>query len=1010
MAGTLSVTEAVDKFVNSIKKKYKGRRIIQEEQLLGCRSEKLIRLELVKKKRLQASEQRGNRGSEDSKVTRTPLAYADLFKVEEGEKEIKTILIDGDAGIGKTTFCIAVCEDWADGKIFQEFELVLLLPLREQEVATAGSLLDLLKLLHPSPKVCDLVKDYFEEDEGSILVIADGWDELSHEKRDKGTFLYKLFFGSQYSSVSVIVTSRPSASASLHHGTCVNQFAEIRGFDKEHIVEYIKSEFVDDQAMASDILEKLESNPLVESICSIPLNCAIICHLWQTLKEDFPTTMTGLYTKVILNIIIRSIHKFSTYENIVNLSSFDDLPGTLQQSWWLLCEFAFQTLKEDKLVFSDKELRDFFPQGFSLDDIHCFGLLQSSVSMLEAGCGRSFHFLHKTFQEYLAALFLVKQKCCQVAVADSGSLISGLTNLFKVPMKHAYPDVIEDSIVLRFFFGIAYTFENFQNSIGQRILTSLTGLDDRCLPRDFVLCHWAFEAHNDQFVHIVIDKLDGSYDLPSAIHDFVAVAYVITKIKIPECTDTAISLRGYGLQDYHFMMLTDKLSDKDGKLQVRSLDLSFNKLPDRGVAGLFNGAAAAFQSLRYLALDNLGSSSNMIDDECINPILATLAQSLNEVRFSFVDNAFDVTSLMVFRDALCRHQLSNLTELRLAGSLSSDPLADAEFILALGHCRGLKVLDLSSNDLHEPGGRALGKVLPQLSLDMLDISFAKLGDEGISALNQGLESTYHIGCLNLGENDIHTAGILCLTDSICAGKMVIKDSLDLTENPLDLKGAEAVVRLLSNEHFLAEDVELSFCDLTFAEDDSAHSISLHSGESSMTCAGFREWICGHEIKADGVEILGLRFSKFSGEGIHVLAGFMHLCPHLRSLDCSECNITSNDLKQLLSLISQSNLNLEWWNLDNNDLDDDGVSALIEHFPTLTNIDIRRNSQISSEMCRSLKEIYEKVYTPVIKFLLFPTVYTDIHIIIITMVPILSIELLIWCVVYPLPEERQNHSS
>ena len=338
MAGTLSIAEAVDKFVKNIKKKYKGRRIIQEEQLLGCKLEKLVRLELVKKERLlaseqrgnkygskdrldldrlelfrlelvQASEQRGNRGRGDSSVTGTPLAYADLFKVEKGKKEIKTILVDGDAGIGKTTFCIAVCEDWADGKIFQEFKLVLLLSLREQEVASAGSLLDLLKLLHPSKKVCDLVKDYFEEDEGSILVIADGWDELGNEKRDKGTFLYKLLFGSQYSSVSVIVTSRPSASASLHHGTFIDRFAEIRGFDEEHIVEYIKSEFADDQAVASDILEKLESNPLVESICSIPLNCAIICHLWQTLKEDFPTTMTGLYTK----------HYYPQYSQISNI-------------------------------------------------------------------------------------------------------------------------------------------------------------------------------------------------------------------------------------------------------------------------------------------------------------------------------------------------------------------------------------------------------------------------------------------------------------------------------------------------------------------------------------------------------------------------------------------------------------------------------------------------------------------------------------------------------------------
>ena len=558
-----------------------------------------------------------------------------------------------------------------------------------------------------------------------------------------------------------------------------------------------------------------------------------------------------------------------------------------------------------------------------------------------------------------------------------------------------------ESIVLRFFFGIAYTFEIFQNSIGQRILTSLIGLDDRCLPRDLILCHWAFEAHNNQFVRVVMDKLNYDYLLPNDKHDFVAVAYVIAKT--PECTDEAIILRGYTLQYHHFTMLTDILSDKDGKLQVRSLDLRFNELTDtvRGMAGLFNRAAAAFQSLRYLALDNLYSHYDiiMIDDKCIDAILAILAQSLNEVVFSFQGNKLVVQSLNVFRDALCHHQLSNLTELRLEGSLSSEPQANAEFIQALGHCSGLKVLGLSSNNLCAPGGRALGNILPQLSLERLHISNAKLGDEGMSALNQGLKSTCHIGWLYLGNNGIHAAGILCLTNSIYAGKMVIKDSLDLSENPLHLEGAEAVVQLLSSEHFLAKYVQLSDCKLATAEDDSAYSISTYCGESSITCTGFREWVCGHEIKADGVEVLDLCKNDFSGEGFefHVLAGFMHLCPHLRSLVCVGCNITSNDLEQLLSLLSQSNLNLEEWDLGDNDLDDDGVSALIEHlsmFPSLTSIHIDDNSQVSSETCRNLKEICEKVCTPAI--LKISTTYFGIYCS--TMVPILSTEYNTCCII------------
>ena len=195
-----------------------------------------------------------------------------------------------------------------------------MLPLREQEVASAGSLLDLLKVLHPSNKICELVKEYFEEDEGKFLVIADGWDELNEEKREEGLFLYKFLFGAKYSSVSTLVTSRPFASAPLHLRTCIDRFAEIRGFDKEHIVEYINSEF--DKKKASQLLEKLESNPLIESICSVPLNCVIICHLWRKLEGDLPTTMTRLYTKIILNIINRNIRKGFCIQEYLEPSDF----------------------------------------------------------------------------------------------------------------------------------------------------------------------------------------------------------------------------------------------------------------------------------------------------------------------------------------------------------------------------------------------------------------------------------------------------------------------------------------------------------------------------------------------------------------------------------------------------------------------------------------------------------------------------------------------------------------
>ena len=398
----------MEKFVDSIKNKYQERLINREKQWPHCHTNKLIRLELVERRRGESYSANQPRGRETENVKRAPLAYDQLF---EGKKRIRKILVEGDAGIGKTTLSVSISEDWANGKLFQQFELVLLLPLRLKEVALAGSLCELLKLLHSSKKKCDAVVSYLDEEEGEkVLIVADGWDELSESKKVEDSFLYKLLFES-FPLLSVIVTSRPSGSAQLHNHPYIDRFVQIHGFEKDNIKEYVQSEFADDKAKAERLLKQLESNPLIESVCSIPISCAIVCHLWRVTEETLPTNLTQLYTKVILNIILRNIKKIDVFNDIIkNISCFDDIPADLKDSWWLLCKFALHALQEDQVVFSQKEL-DSFSQDLALDRtiFNCFGLLQSADSIVDTGCEASFHFLHLTFQEYLAALYLVKQ-------------------------------------------------------------------------------------------------------------------------------------------------------------------------------------------------------------------------------------------------------------------------------------------------------------------------------------------------------------------------------------------------------------------------------------------------------------------------------------------------------------------------------------------------------------------------------------------------------------------------
>lgn len=53
------------------------------------------------------------------------------------------VLLDGAPGVGKTTFCHSACKDWADGKIFADFKLMVYVPLRDDQVANGKQIEDL---------------------------------------------------------------------------------------------------------------------------------------------------------------------------------------------------------------------------------------------------------------------------------------------------------------------------------------------------------------------------------------------------------------------------------------------------------------------------------------------------------------------------------------------------------------------------------------------------------------------------------------------------------------------------------------------------------------------------------------------------------------------------------------------------------------------------------------------------------------------------------------------------
>ena len=69
-----------------------------------------------------------------------PLLYDNLLRTKVNKIYAKRLLVEGEGGAGKTTFCAKIAWDWIHGKGFQDFKLVLVILFREAKERTVGEI------------------------------------------------------------------------------------------------------------------------------------------------------------------------------------------------------------------------------------------------------------------------------------------------------------------------------------------------------------------------------------------------------------------------------------------------------------------------------------------------------------------------------------------------------------------------------------------------------------------------------------------------------------------------------------------------------------------------------------------------------------------------------------------------------------------------------------------------------------------------------------------------------
>ena len=153
-----------------------------------------------------------------------PIQLKDIFKETEHQRQVtegqrKVILLEGAPGCGKSTLSVYICQQWEKGQLFNQFQLVILIRLRDPAVQNVKGLADLL----PCPDTTtarQISARILANRCQDVLFILDGWDELPPNLR-KNSIFHQLIQpmlpqSNQVCESTVIVTSRPIASGDLH--------------------------------------------------------------------------------------------------------------------------------------------------------------------------------------------------------------------------------------------------------------------------------------------------------------------------------------------------------------------------------------------------------------------------------------------------------------------------------------------------------------------------------------------------------------------------------------------------------------------------------------------------------------------------------------------------------------------------------------------------------------------------------------------------------------------------
>ena len=327
----------------------------------------------------------------------------DIFKSSD-EDNGQLVLVEGSPGTGKTTICLKLAHDWANGAMprnFPSFKLVFVLKCRDISKDVVEEIFEQLLPEDLKEKTVEAFVNFLEDldNQKQILIILDGLDELPEKSEDR---VDKVLGRKKLPFCYLLATTRQEKGIYTREQFKFHLCLAIEGFSEDDSFEYIRKHFrnigTEHSSKGERLIEEVKKNPLLRHLQRNPLNLLLLCVVYEDHEGSLPSSMTDLYQTIVRCLLRR----YCAREELKAAEKDEDLDKQFQIPILALGELAWKCLLNDRLTFYEDELEELERSNENIV-ARRLGFVYKEESLKRSKPRHAYSFLHKTFQEYLAA-------------------------------------------------------------------------------------------------------------------------------------------------------------------------------------------------------------------------------------------------------------------------------------------------------------------------------------------------------------------------------------------------------------------------------------------------------------------------------------------------------------------------------------------------------------------------------------------------------------------------------